>query len=262
VPFDSTHPGYWIIASAAFAIVATNLLWLVLHVGRVTDVALNDTWAPLRWLATALFFGLPPIFAWRSGALSPYLAGLAELDWPGALTRGLLLALIAAAVALAGWVGGQRGRAIAAAQDERPPGWRVPFDATLLQIHWTFYRAGAAGALILASDHLPLPDLPLMTAAGQALMADPLYWGCWLGLGLAGLEWLLNPIARRVFGSPGGHAYTLLRLALALVTTGIFVATRNFWLTLAVHLVVELLAASWQPHIHRDTSGAQTNAQR
>jgi hypothetical protein len=71
---------------------------------------------------------------------------------------------------------------------------------------------------------------------------------------LIGAEWALNPFARRVLiGSRRGADYvraaerTVIRMALAVATTALFVLTRNFWLPLACHLVVETVVVAFLP---------------
>jgi GNAT superfamily N-acetyltransferase len=253
LPFDLTDPGVWVLGSVVVAAVATNLAWLARRALRGSGGSAGALVEPLRWLAVALFFALPPILAWRSGALSPYLMGLAEIDWARSLTSGVILMLVSAGIVLAAWAVGLR---TARMQPEgRPPLWRAPLDAALLQWHWSFYRAGLAGWLLLAdggasfADRMPLPDLAAPVAralAAQVLATDAFYWGSWLGMALVAAEWALSPFARRSALRP----YTLLRVALAVVTTAVFVATRNFWLALALHIGVEILAGLWQPTLH------------
>ncbi len=81
----------------------------------------------------------------------------------------------------------------------------------------------------------------------QGLQSEPLYWGAWLGLAAAGLEWVLNPFDRACLRRTGDREVALRRAALAVATTGLFVLTRNFWLCLAVHVAVETLAVGWFP---------------
>jgi hypothetical protein len=90
---------------------------------------------------------------------------------------------------------------------------------------------------------MPLPGWA-GTLAGK-LITDPLYWGAWIGIALAGLEWALNPLRRAGLRIDGERTAALRRASLAIATTGIFVLTRNFWLCLAAHLLVETLVATW-----------------
>ncbi len=254
--FDLTNPGLWIAASAATAIVATNAAWGVrwLLRGRALGKGRREAARMLGWLVAALFYALPPILAWRSGALSPYLMGLGEVDWVQSLAAGLFLALLAVGALFAAWIlGARRPRAVRGSQTATPrpaDAWLAPLDAILLQWHWAFYRAGAAGWLLLQADglhRLPFADAAIFAPVLSALTTNPFYWGSWLGMGLVALEWGLNPFARAALRDPAHRPYALLRIALAFASTAVLVATRNLWLALLVHLTVEIAAAVWRP---------------
>ena len=196
----------------------------------------------------------PPILAWRSGALSPYLMGLGEVDWVQSLTAGLFLTLLAVGALFAAWIWGARrprGRLRGAAGAHRPAdAWLTPLDAALLQWHWAFYRAGAAGWLLMSPNglsDLPFADAAIFAPIFSALTANPFYWGSWLGMGLVALEWGLNPFTRAALRDPAHRPYALLRVAIAFASTAVLVATRNFWLALLLHLTVESAAAIWRP---------------
>jgi hypothetical protein len=207
--------------------------------------------ATLTWLIAALFYALPPILAWRSGVLSPYLMGLGEVEWTQSLASGIFLALLAAGALFTAWVLGTRRPHAPmerpAPERSRAGVWLAPLDAALLQWHWAFYRAGAAGWLLIQGDALASADAPILTPFRSALVADPFYWGSWLGMGLIALEWILNPFAREALRDPARRPYHLLRAGIAVASTAVFVATRNFWLALLVGIVVELAAAMWRP---------------
>jgi hypothetical protein len=86
------------------------------------------------------------------------------------------------------------------------------------------------------------------------VLEQPLYWGSWLGMVLVALEWVLNPFARRaLFASRNNADYapaaerTVIRMALAITTTALFILTRNFWLPLACHVIVETAIVSFLP---------------
>jgi hypothetical protein len=83
-----------------------------------------------------------------------------------------------------------------------------------LEVHWAFYRAG-----------------PL------ALLGD--YWGVFAGLGIILLEWATDPRVRHSLGTEE-QGDTLWDGSLALVTSIVFLFTRNLWLCLAVHLGLEI----------------------
>jgi hypothetical protein len=248
--FSASNPALWLAGSLTLALIATNLAWLVARRSGL------PAWSGLRaltWLLRSLFFLLLPMGAWRSGALSPYFMGLSELNWIDGLISGGPLAVLVMGLSVFGWLVYRRAlssmpRLTSDGSAGEMTVWRAPVDAGLQQWHWAFYRAAAIGWLA------EIARLGQGMAAGTAtppllvhLLAQPIYWGSWLGLSLVALEWLLNPFARA--GLRGaGHAERQLRAAaLALATTALFVSTRNFWLCLVCHVVVETAIAGWFP---------------
>lgn len=266
---DLTDPGLWILASAATAVIVTHAAWLARRFlpGQAVGKGRRELVATLAWLIAALFYALLPILAWRSGALSPYLMGLGEVEWAQSLASGMFLALLAAGSLFTAWILGTRrphARAERPAPERNLAGaWLAPLDAALLQGHWAFYRAGAAGWLLIQSDTLTLADAAIMAPFRSALIADPFYWGSWLGMVLIALEWIINPFAREALRDPARRPYHLLRAAIAVASTAVFVATRNFWLALLVSVAVEFAAAVWRtlpqrPLHDRGASGGLT----
>ena len=259
---DASNPAAWLLFSFVALVLAANVAWLVVR-RRVAGPAFRQgPLAAVSWLALSLFYLLVPFVALQRGVLSPYALGLTEINWPATLSNGMVLAGLTVAGVLFGWLVYRRARL-----DESPVGERVgddlqatgplpgglmrlfavlraPLDAALEQWHWAFYRAAAIGWLMLP---IGLPSAPFADHVLQGLQAEPLYWGAWLGLAFAGLEWALDPFARARLRRTGEREVSLRRAALAVATTGLFVLTRNFWLCLAVHVAVETLAVGWFP---------------
>ncbi len=233
---DLKTPLPWLVGSLTLAVVATNLAWLALR--RVNGRRSAAALPALGWLAASLFHLLPPASAWQSGALSTYWLGVAEIDWVASLAAGAPLVALMGAVLVFGWLVFRRSLPrpeTAATQGARVAlALRAVIDAALLQWHWAFYRALAIAAL---AD----------SAAPLGLSEQPVYWGAWLGVGAATVEWALNPYARAGLRREGSREAALRRVALALGTTALFLLTRNFYLGLALHLAVELLIIGWFP---------------
>jgi hypothetical protein len=80
-------------------------------------------------------------------------------------------------------------------------------EAAYHEAHWAFYR-----------------NAPIL-AAGT-------YWGVWIGLALAALEAALNPAWRRGLADPQRAPAQLMRAALAVVSSVLFLLTENLWLAL------------------------------
>ena len=251
--FDLRNPAIWLWASLAVAIVATNATWLLLRFFRKDnskpDGPIWSILPALGWLLVSLFMLLPPPAAWRQGALSPRLMGLTGNDWIENLRTGAPLMLFTIGVLIFGWLIYRRslpGDRTRSRSERLGAVLRAPVDAALLQWHWAFYRALTIALLPLAAG--------LMTSSAilrpiQAQLIDAsLYWGSWLGMTLVALEWLLNPFARADLRRPsrqGSREIALLRLALAVATTALFVLTSNFWLPLICSVVVETAIAGW-----------------
>lgn len=241
---DPANPASWLLGSFLAVVLATNLAYALLR-PRLADPAFRR--GPLAaggWLALNLFYLLVPFLALQRGVISPYALGLTEINWPATLSTGLVLSASVVVVALFGWLLYRRTLPDGPGTDALTRfmnGLRGPIAALLQQWHWAFYRAATAAALLTTAA----ADASRFSGITTGLAGDPLYWGAWLGIGLAGVEWALNPFARAALRTEGERAATIRRAALAVATTGIFVLTRNLWLCFAAHLVVETLAATW-----------------
>jgi hypothetical protein len=247
---ELTNPLLWVIGSLALAAVTTNLAWLAVRGRRPADDSRWSVLEPVTWLLWALFLFLPPIAAWWAGALSPYLMGLSELDWIGTMASGGLIAAAIVGIMIFGWLMYRHSQPRRPRQGGQVHSWLAPVEAALLQWHWAFYRAGAIGGLILAARATTSSSVPLVAS----LLGEPFYWGSWIGLILVGVEWALDPFARGTLRRGGENPVyapaaerTVIRMALAVTTTAVFVLTRNFWLPLVCHVVVETAITAFLP---------------
>lgn len=258
--FDLTSPGWWVFVSAAVAILATNIGWLVAHLSDRRPSSAGARWCRSdvaragAWLIASLWLLVPPFYAWRYVAISPALLGIAEIDWAESLGVGGLFTGLIMALAVFGWLVYRHvlpARADAAAQEGRVLlTLRAAANAGLLQWHLAFYRA----ALIAWLSTLAAPSGPLPAALLQTTQSRPDYWGSWLGLGLLLVEAGLNPFVRDALTAPSaaelrqGRPEALLRsLAMTVATTALFLLTRNFWLGLLSHVAVETVITGWLP---------------
>ena len=242
---DPSNPLAWLLGSFLVMILAANLAWLIVR-RKATDPSFQmGPLAALGWLVRALFYLLIPFLALREGIISPYAAGLSEINWPATLSTGLTLAGVLIVALLFGWL--MYRRSLPEGQPAQPLarlilGLRGPTSAALQQWHWTFYRAAAAAALLTTAS---VEGPRMVERIMEKLQSDPLYWGAWLGIALAGVEWALNPFSRAAWRADNKRAAAIRRASLAIATTGLFVLTRNFWLCLAAHLLVETFVATW-----------------
>jgi hypothetical protein len=268
---DLSNPGLWILASFALAVLAANAGWVVLRLTRghlrLGRLLRSSGVRAIVWLFVSLYLLLVPLFAWRYGAISPYLLGLNELDWVGSITVGGLLMILLTVLVLFGWL--VYRHTLPADQTETPPtegrlihALRAPIDAALAQWHLAFYRAAAIGWLAEISV-LPAAFPNILR---EGLQSQPFYWGSWLGLGVLLVESVLNPQLWAMLSTPTqeerawGRPEAILRsLALAVATTALFILTRNLWLCLACQVIVETAVAAWLP-LHRPQSGIPDTA--
>jgi hypothetical protein len=113
-----------------------------------------------------------------------------------------------------GWLAYRR--AVGAAGEENvaiganSSGWVLMREAAYHEAHWAFYRNA--------------PTLAVGT-----------YWGVWTGLALVALEAALNPGWRQGLSDPQHAPGRLMRGALAVVSSALFLLTENLWLAIALH---------------------------
>lgn len=240
---------FWVLGSILIYAVAVNGLYLIQS--RNARSSPHGRW--LVALARALYFlGIPylALGGWPrprfSGLLSLADMGLVGLGgrwsptrWLSATGTALGFGLVALVLLLVAWGSASRDAGYAPAGQgatgrlgfQARPWWLNAIDVLYLEVHWAFYR----GACIVV-----LGDL---------------YTGVFAGLGLVYLEWALNPFWRRGWLSNAVAAAQWLRAALALVVALIFLFTRNLWLCLGVHLLLDLIIR----HLGRRRATAQAN---
>ena len=214
---------FWIGGSLLVYAVGANVLWLFRDSLRRQ---------PVRWLAQAgrfSFYLIIPYLALGGWPRQPYqgllsledmgLVGLSEL-WP--VTRWLEAAGIGlgwGALALVflglGWASANRRDGSTRLFFSPSRWWAVLLSVLYVEVHWAFYR----GALVV--------------------VLDDVYAGVFLGLGLAFLEWTLDPFWRQDWQKESGVAERWLRAALVLVIATLFLLTRNLWVCMAVHVAIE-----------------------
>ncbi len=224
----------WTLASVFVYIAAHHLFY---RARRGLSGRLARVFEPLQGLAEhagvqhvvrlAFFVGVPYL-ALLQGVTNPRLMGLAVDDWARSAAGGLMLGAGATALFLWGWNWyvrslGSRPPAVerpllgrVRAVDE-PWGWvGVLAQAIALEVHWAFYRG-----------------------APQWLLGD-FYWGVFGGLAIVYLEDAATPEWRRRLATPqvGQVAW---RWGMALAMALVFLYSRNLWLTVGLHFVVEMV---------------------
>lgn len=229
----------WVLGSALVYVLGTVLLWLIRS--KIDWRSSHSRW--LLHVGRFFFYvGIPylALGGWPrqpfQGLLSPDdmgLVGMGEgwtvVRWLEAAGTGAGLGLATLLILALGWVcagwrdGGSR-------LQYRPRSWwLLLLNVICLEIHWAFYR----GAF--------------------AVLLGEVYTGVVAGLGLVFLEWSLNPFWRRGWRLGSHAAEQWLRAALALAVALLFLLTRNLWICLGVHSLLEL--TFWQMGRHRSEIG-------
>ena len=221
----------WVLGSTASYALATILLALVWrHTGpqnRLSALAHSVGGAAAGWLVWMIWLIGPGYAALLLGLLSPRLMGLSQIDLGTGLGFGALFAALSLGVLLAAGLTYRRtrhtgspysslGQAVGASV-------RLVLEAGSLQWHWAFYRS----AIIAA-------------AAGMGL-SSPVYWGAWLAVGWICLEGALSPFLWRDLRTPGLAEIRMLRGVLLFATTVVYLLSRNFWLTWALHALTTVI---------------------
>jgi len=229
---DPTAAWLWLSGSLLMAVLWTNLAWFFRQPRSETTSDLITpliTWrfAPqlLELLRLLYYIGVPyGALLWGRDAVVEGLLGLGGekanvapaanwLDWARDVGWTAALGIGAWAVLALGWWAYRRALAAADSEVEvggaNVSGWVLLREAAYHEVHWAFYRN--APILVLGE-----------------------YWGIWTGLALAALEAALNPAWRKGLADPRTAPPQLMRGALAVVSSLLFLMTQNLWLALAL----------------------------
>jgi len=225
------HSGLWLVGSVLTYVLASNLSglarWYLPSRRPGTMSVLQQpvaTWVfrLLRWA----YMVAPPYALLLMGIISPRSMGLSEIDWVQSMGMGGALAAGALALLSLGWWSYRRSLPVELERPQLVPRslllrWLVALIETFaLQVHWGFYR----------------------TVVADQVERSTAQWAGWAGMGLIALEWVLNPLIRRSLRRPPHSEPVIRRAVLAIVTTALFILTRNLWLCWALHVLFEGLA--------------------
>ena len=220
-------PVVWTLASMALAVLAILFVSPALLARLHTSLAGRLAVPLLRLL---YFIGLP-YAALLTGSLAPIDLGLTGaggvvLGWDVAawlhglsttLTVGLVVLL---PIGLASWQIARAGHGAALGTDDRSVGV-VLIEALYAEVHWAFYRAA-----------------PL-------ILLENVYTAALIGLALVGIEWSVELIRNGLSRAPEDRQRWLRRVLLLAVSATLFVLTRNLWLLIGLHLMLELIWKAW-----------------
>jgi hypothetical protein len=212
----------WILGSVVAYVLGNGILWLL--EGTRLRRLLCDRW--LKQIGRFLLhLGIPYLVlgGWPrrpySGLLSLEDMGLVGLNehwqvtrWLEAAGTGLGLGLFSLVILAVAWMHVGRARL----RFRPKPWWALLVDGLYLEVHWAFYRGGLA------------------------VLLDDIYAGTFLGLAFVYLEWGLNPFWREGWRLPARAGERWLRAAMSLIVALLFLFTRNLWVCLGVHWLLEL----------------------
>jgi hypothetical protein len=213
-------PVIWVLASMVLAVLAT----LIFSPARATHFRLTPGGRLSTQVGRLVYYVGLPYAALLTQSLSPLDLGLAgnsgpivgwsSVDW----LRHFGAALLVGALAL-----GPIGLAVRQlARTAQPPGVEdrstgaILIEAAYAEIHWAFYRAAP---LIILGD---------------------VYWASVIGLGLIGVEMVVTLVCNGLHRPPEEYQAWLGQALLLTMSATVFIATRNVWLALLLHIVVEL----------------------
>ena len=225
------EPGLWLAGPVILYALAGTIAWVVQRRPAVLGALAPRirAWPGSYWLLQlvcwAFLFGLP-YAALTMGIVSPRWMGLSEIDWVQSMGVGGPLAAAALALLWLSWWCYRRG--LPALEGDTAPDspypalrWlRAIVETAALQAHWAFYR----GVFV-----------------GGGWVADP-QWGSWAGLAMSCMGWALSPWLWQALRQPARSDRVLRHAVLAVVTTALFILTRNFWLCWALHALFEMVA--------------------
>jgi hypothetical protein len=222
-------PVFWTLASMTVAVL-TTLFVSPAQLGRLRATPGGRLVEPL--LRLVYFLGVP-YAALLTGSIATIDMGLTGaggsiLGWsPAAWLHGLSTALMLGVIVLLPI--GVASRQVARAGrplgvDDRSAG-AVIVEAIYAEIHWAFYRAAP---LILLGD---------------------IYGAVLFGALLVGVEWLVELIRNGLSPLPEERQRWLRRGVLLALSAALFALTRNVWLVIGLHAVLELLWKVWLRHL-------------
>jgi hypothetical protein len=183
--------------------------------------------------AALLTKSLSPVDMGLAGNTGPIL-GWSSADWLRNLNAVLIVgALTLLPIGLAARQMARAGRPLGV--DERSVG-AIIIDGAYAEIHWAFYRAAP---LIIIGD---------------------VYWATLIGLALLGVEILVTIIRNGLGSQPENRQSWIGQALLLAMSATLFILTRNVWLIVALHIVVELALKMWAARLAGRASAPQSTA--
>jgi hypothetical protein len=222
-------PVIWVLASMVIAVLTTLAFsparaayFRLTPGGRVAGQAARLIYFVGLPYAALLARSLSPIDLGVAGNSGPIL-GWSSVDWLNQLNDALIIGLLALIpIGLAARQMARGGQSLGV--DGRSTGATL-IDAAYAEIHWAFYRA-----------------------APYVILRD-VYAATLIGLALIGIELLVTLVRNGLGRQPEDRQAWLGQALLLALSAAIFIITRNVWLALIMHLVVELAIKFWSAQL-------------
>jgi len=223
--FSPQNLWVWVSCSLFLSVMINGLAWHLRGLaGDPKPQLIEWILSFLRQGARFIYFICLPYAALLGGLIPATRAGLVPQDWLRDLTLFLPLSLGATLLLLflRAWILRQErvdcGNPNSCSQ---LPSWTIQLrESIYMEIHWAFYRSA-----------------PLLVVKNRAQ-------GIVLGLGIVAVESWLNPAWRVRWQDPGMAISALRAAALAVLMAVVFGITGNLWVTIGVHVLVEI-ASGW-----------------
>ena len=200
------------------------------------------------WMAYVGWLVVPGYVALLQGVLSPRLMGLTQVDLGVQLGYGALFMVAATGILLAVGLTYRRQRLLRQPYPSVMAAisltTRLIVEAGALQWHWAFYRTA------------------MIEALASSGLEQAVYWGTWLSVLIVCMEGSLNPNLWKDLRTPGRAERRILRGVLLIVTSVLYLISRNFWLAWALH---GLTVAALEPRLTagvRSISGTKEGSRR
>ncbi len=173
-------------------------------------------------LARFGFYVGVPFLALLFGWIHLRAMGLGFVDWAEGLRWAIVILLAAWLLLMVIWLPYLRATSdVLTAPDAQRSIARRLVEMIYMQAHWAFYRAA------------------MIVFLQGAIRGDEGYWGAGLGLALVGLEAFTNPRIRQQLTRIGEADTVVWNAGQAVLNTFAFIVTRNFYLLLLIHFLLE-----------------------
>ncbi|TAH49637.1 MAG: hypothetical protein EYC68_17140 [Chloroflexota bacterium] len=237
------------LVSVALFIAASNVKWSITRAPnsslnqQLTRAAAQPVIRALFEIVRLLYYIGIPFAALYFGWIDLRAFGLVISDWAEGVRWAIVIFLAAWLLLMVVWLPYLR----ATADVYATPATQFSFPRRLveliyMQAHWAFYRAAA---IVFLTSSIP----------------DAYYWGAVVGLGLTAIEALASPRIRERLTRIGEADGIVWNAGQAVINALGFVVTRNLYLLILIHFLLELSVPHLRAQARERTLTSPTRAQ-